>query len=626
MIETDSQRLLADIGSTYARFAIETAPNQLENVMALRCADYPDFFSAVRAYLDTLGDIWIHHAAVAISNPVDSDAVQMTNYHWHFSIEETRARLNLDTLLVVNDFTALAMALPYLKPEQRRQIGGGEADRSSVIGLVGPGTGLGVSALVPMDDGWLSLGAEGGHASFSPQDERELYLLQYAWKSFDHVSAERLVTGPGIELTYRALCERARKPAASIGAKEITRRGLRKACPICVETLDTFCGMLGTVAANVALTLGAHGGVYIGGSIPPRLGDYFDSSAFRQRFESKGRFSDFLAHIPTYVITSDTATFLGTSAILAAQLHKRARSGSIINKIRKLRATLTPSERLVADYALSQPHAMLTNPISEIAGSVRVSQPTVIRFCRTIGCVGLSDFKLKLAAGLTATIPVTHTQVTSSDSSQERGAKVFGNTASAILEASHQLDRVAIDQAVALLLKARRIEFFGVGNYGIVAQDAQYKFLRLGIATTAYTDTRLQLLAVNAMSAEDVLVVFSGNGKITELVEAVDKAVSKGAFVVAITEGQSPLAERATVAVEVDNMEDADIQIPMISRILHLLIIDTLAMGVAMSRSGSWPEEPGESTPVKAVVKSRRKAAKPKPNSARLKLHKPKKK
>lgn len=587
----DGPRLLADIGGTYARFALERAPHALEHVEALRCADYPDLVSAMRAYLDKAGNAAVRHAAVAIANPVEGDSVRMTNYHWQFSIEQTRVKLGFETLMVVNDFTALAMALPHLSADQRRQVGGGRPVEHSVMGLLGAGTGLGVSALIPANDGWVSLGTEGGHVSFSPQDARELHVLEYAWKLFDHVSAERLVSGAGLELIYRALAERAGTRPEAIAASEITRRGLQGDCPVCLETLDVFCAILGTVAANIAVTLGAFGGVYIGGRIVPSLGAYFDRSPFRARFEAKGRFSSYVGRIPTYVITSDTATFAGTSEILDAQLRKHSSGHSIVDRIRQMRGALTPSERRVADLVLAQPRSVLNDPIVEIARNAQVSQPTVIRFCRSMGCEGLSDFKLKLASGLTGTIPVTHIQVTGADSSLELGAKVLGNTASAVLQVRDQLNRESIDKAIELLIGARRIEFYGVGNYGIVAQDAQYKFLRFGVSTVAYTDPRLQLMAAGVLSDQDVVVVVSSSGRISELLEAVDRARASGAAVIAITASQSPLAKRATVTIIVDHSEDATTQIPMISRILHLLIIDILAVGVAMRRSGMAIEE-----------------------------------
>ena len=191
-------RLLADIGGTYARFALETEAGKFDHVASLRCADHDDFHAAISAYLATQPQARIEHAAVAIANPVAGDAVRMTNYHWQFSIEQLRQRLQLETLVVVNDFTALAMALPRLHADQRRQIGGGEIRPRSVIGLIGAGSGLGVSGLIPADDGWVALGTEGGHASFSPHDERELVILRHAWRKYPHVSFERRCRAPAL--------------------------------------------------------------------------------------------------------------------------------------------------------------------------------------------------------------------------------------------------------------------------------------------------------------------------------------------------------------------------------------------------------------------------------------------
>ncbi len=583
---SDGPRLLADIGSTYARFALENERGKFDHLSTVKCADYADFGSALRAYLDLVKDMSVRHAAVAISNPVEGDLVQMTNYHWQFSIENTRVECDLDTLLVVNDYTALAAGLPHLADDQRRQVGPGQAKARSVIGLLGAGTGLGVSGLIPTDDGWISLGSQGGHVSFSPADKRETLILEFAWAQFPHVSAERLISGSGIELIYRAINHLAGKKPESLAATEITNRGLNGQCRECAETLALFCGILGSAAGNLAVTLGAFGGIYIGGSIVPRLGTYFDASSFRRRFEDKGRFSDYVAHIPTFVITADNATFVGVAAILDAQLRKRGAGSSLLEQIRQSQSALPPAERRVANLVLARPRSILNDPIVEIARAADVSQPTVVRFCRSLGCDGLSDFKLRLASSLTGTIPVTHIQVTNDDSSLELGDKVLGNTASAILQMRDQINRTTIDKAIDALIKARRIEFFAVGNYGVVADDAQYKFLRFGLPTSAYTEPRLQLMAANVLTADDVVVVVSSTGRSTELNQAVEAALARSAKVIAITASQSPLAKRATVTIAVDHIEDVATQVPMISRVLYLLVIDILAVGVAM-RTGA---------------------------------------
>lgn len=587
MISFDSPRLIADIGGTYARFALETSRGKFASISSFLCADYSDFFSAVTAYLKTIAPIHVEHAAVAIANPVDGDLISMTNYHWQFSIEQMRVQLGFDTLVIVNDFTALAMAVPQLGAGDMRKIGGGDSSKQSVIGLLGSGSGLGVSGLIPAGDGWISLGSEGGHSSFSPRNEREIAVLRFAWKTFDHVSFERLLSGPGLELIYLALADYAGVPSKALSAPEITQHGLDKTDQVCVDTLDVFCSLLGTAAANLAVTLGALGGIYIGGGIVPRLGAYFDESPFRARFEEKGRFSAYLAAIPTYVITAEHATFIGASAILEAQLRtiKATPGSAILGQIRRARAELSPAELRVAEHILAHPRAALNDPIAEIAKAAQVSQPTVIRFCRSLGCEGLSDFKLRLASGLTGTVPVTHTQVTNDDSMLELGAKVLGNTASAILQVRSQLNREMIDRAIELLIRADRVEFFAVGHYGVVAQDAQFKFLRFGVSSGAYTDPRLQLLAASVLKPGDVAVIISSSGRLPELLELVEKVRERGAYVVAITASQSPLARKADAALIVDHVEDISTHLPMISRILHLLVIDILAVGVAMRRN-----------------------------------------
>jgi glucokinase len=503
--------------------------------------------------------------------------------------------------VVVNDFTALAMAVPRLVPHERRQVGSGTAREASVVGVIGPGTGLGVSGLIPSGDGgWVALGAEGGHATAAPRDERELAVLEYASKELQqgHVSFERLLSGSGLELIHRALSARDKVEAQPLTAPEITHRCLAGSDARCIEAIDVFCAMLGTAASDLAMTLGALGGIYIGGGIVPRLGAHFDRSPFRARFEDKGRLSDYLRAIPTFVITAETATLQGASAILEAQLRKlQSHAGSpILAQVARGREHLSPAERRVAEYVLAQPRTALNEPIADIAKAAQVSQPTVIRFCRSLGCEGLSDFKLRLASGLTGTMPVTHAQVTGDDSIAELGAKVLGNTASAILQVRDQLNRETLAHAIELLDGARRIEFHAAGQYSVVAQDAQFKFLRFGIASNAYCEPRLQTLAARALGPHDVAVVISSAGRVPELLEVADTARERGAKVVAITASQSPLARKADAALIVDHQEDADTQLPMVSRILHLLVIDILAVGVALRRSGAQAAPSAAST------------------------------
>ena len=591
----DGPRLLADIGGTNARFALEQGPGLIDSIRVLRCAEHAQFADAVEAYLNLIGRPTVLHAAIAIANPVQGDQIKMTNHDWAFSIEATRRRLNLDTLLIVNDFTALAMALPQLEPIHLSQIGGGKSSRGGVIGLVGAGTGLGVGGLIPTEGRWIALGSEGGHATFSPTDERELVVLRHCWKTWPHVSAERLISGPGIELIHQALTAHAAQPnvpgqgGAGLGTAEIVQHALRGTDPLCIETVDCFCGMLGTVAANVAVTLGTIGGLYIGGGVVPHLGDYFARSAFRTRFESKGRFATYLAQIPTSVITAPYPAFVGAAAILSEHLGG-GNTIPILERIRKVRTQFSPAEQKVADVILAHPRAVMNDPISEIARRAEVSQPTVIRFCRSLGCQGLADFKLKLASGVTGNVPVSHSQVHVGDSSLDVGVKVLDNTISAMLEVRDNLNPEALAGVIDALSQARKIDFYGFGSCGLVAADAQQKFFRLGIPSAALTDPQLQEIAAGMLQTGDVAVVISNSGRLRFLAPAVDAAMSSGATVIALAPANSQLARRAHFTLAVDHDEASAEHIPMVSRILLLMLIDMLAVGVSISRDSPFAE------------------------------------
>nr|AGU11986.1 Glucokinase [uncultured organism] len=319
----DGARLLADIGGTNARFALERGPGRIEGVATLPCAAYPRFADAVLAYLaGRIRDdgVQVRHAVIAIANPVDGDLVKMTNHCWEFSIAQARTELQLDTLLVVNDFAALAMSVPSLDASDLVKVGGGARVADGVIGLVGAGTGLGVAGLIPAGGRWTVLQSEGGHVAFSPSDRREQAILDFCWQRWQHVSAERLVSGPGLSLIHEALAahKNLREPVRD--AADIVERALDGGDALCAEVLDTFCGMLGTVAANVAVTLCARGGIYIGGGVVPRLGEWFARSPFRARFENKGRFSSYTARIPCFVIHAPCPALAGAAAMLAQHL------------------------------------------------------------------------------------------------------------------------------------------------------------------------------------------------------------------------------------------------------------------------------------------------------------------
>jgi glucokinase len=591
----DGPRLLADIGATHARFALESAPGVLRNVAVLLCDDYPGIVPLLNAYLAQTGGVRISHAAFALANPISGDFIRMTNRDWQFSTDEVRRTLGLTTLLIVNDFTALAMALPGFKPDELLQIGEGKPQPHAVAGVLGPGTGLGVSGVIPTVDGFVTLGSEGGHVNFAPADEREFAILQYAWREWQHVSNERLISGPGMEIIYRALAQRNGVDAPARNAADIVSGALEQNDPLCLEVLECFAGMLGGAAANLAVTLGAFGGIFIGGGIVPRVAQWFATSPFRARFEAKGRFSDYLAQIPTYVIMTPNPALYGVASILSEHLRGRTGANTLMERVQHLQHELSPAEQRVATLVLEHPRKVLSEPIAEIARLADVSQPTVIRFCRSLGFSGLADFKLKFAGSLTGTIPVRHSQVRMTDSTHDLSAKVIDNTVSAILKFRDQLDVHSIDRAIEILRKAKRIEFYAMGNSRVVALDGQHKFFRFRIPTSSYGDSHLFSLAAELLGPGDVVIAISTTGQLPELLTAVETARAAGADVIAITSSKSALARKASICLAVDHSEDSTTFLSMISRILQLLLIDIMAVGISLGQENGGENGEGDS-------------------------------
>jgi glucokinase len=309
--------LVGDIGGTNARFGLVSPDGTLLHSRVLADADYPGIGEAIEAYLGDRGGLpRPRRGAIAIASPVAGDEVRMTNHPWAFSISGLRERLGFARLAVINDFTAQALALPHLKDGDRTTVGGGKAEAGSPIGVLGPGSGLGVSGLIPAGKKWIPLTGEGGHSTMCPYTDREGAVLGAMRRHFDHVSAERVMSGPGLVNLYNALCEVDGVPAQQFTAAQISDEATAKGDSRCGEATEMFCAMLGTVAGNLALTLGARGGIYIAGGIVPRLGERFVASQFRERFEAKGRFREYLAAIPTHVVTHNLPAFLGCAAAL----------------------------------------------------------------------------------------------------------------------------------------------------------------------------------------------------------------------------------------------------------------------------------------------------------------------
>jgi glucokinase len=316
--------LVGDIGATNARFALVMASGEIERAEILAVRDFPTIEDAIDAYLCGGAPLPNYTrpraAAIAVAGPITGDRVALTNHPWSFSTEGLRGHLGLERLQVVNDFSAIACAAPYLDAADCIAVGGGRIAGDMPIGVLGPGTGLGVGGLVPLGGRWRALSGEGGHVTMAPANDREGAVLTHLRRRFDHVSAERAgLSGQGLVNLYSALAELDGATPRAYTPPQITDPETGRHDRHCREAVELFCLMLGTVAADLALTLGARGGIFIAGGIVPELGDLFTASGFRQRFESKGRMQPFLAAIPTFVITREMPAFVGLRALLAGQ-------------------------------------------------------------------------------------------------------------------------------------------------------------------------------------------------------------------------------------------------------------------------------------------------------------------
>jgi len=321
--------LVADVGGTNARFGwLAHAGAAVADVQVLPVREHGSPLSAVQAYL-ALQQARLASAyqaprrlAFALATSVGGDRLELTNAHWSFSRSELQQQLGLSSLLVLNDFEALALSLPRLSAAQLRQWGGvgGLPGGQGALAVIGPGTGLGVAGVLPSRHGWMALPGEGGHMTLSPADAFESELLAHVRTEFAHVSAERLLSGIGLPFLHQAVCVVSGVAGAPVlTAEQIVERGLSSADSVCERSLASFCALLGGFAGNVALALGARGGVYIGGGIVPRLGEYFFASQFRERFEAKGRFRAYLQDIPVALITDTLAALSGAALALEQQ-------------------------------------------------------------------------------------------------------------------------------------------------------------------------------------------------------------------------------------------------------------------------------------------------------------------
>jgi len=304
-------RVIGDIGGTNARFAI-AENGKYRELRHVAVSEYATLQEALSEYLHALpGGVRPTSVALAVAGPVSSGKVELTNLNWSFSIAALQAELGLSQLVVINDFAATAIAVPYLPEAHRYNVGPAPTEAVGPLGIIGPGTGLGVSALVPYSGKWVLVPSEGGHSTMPAATSDEERILDHLRRRWRHVSAERVLSGAGLVNLYDALCAIEGKNPDALSPAEVTDRAMQGSDATCVETFNVFCSMLGTVAGNLALTLGATGGIYVAGGILLRFKEAFAASPFRQRFEDKGRFRDYLRRIPTYLILEESPALLG---------------------------------------------------------------------------------------------------------------------------------------------------------------------------------------------------------------------------------------------------------------------------------------------------------------------------
>ncbi len=328
--------LVADIGGTHARFAVWTGA-ELLTLRTLRCADHATLQAALQAYRQQVcavgtGLPWPRNAALAVAHTPGGDAVRMTNHPWAFSQAALQAAMDWQRLLVLNDFTALALGLPHVSAGQLRQVGGPPQPQGpdwpmlptgAVLGVVGPGTGLGVSVLWrTASGGWQALPGEGGHATWAATTPRERRVFDALQARYGHVSVERVASGPGLAEVYGILAAPAPAPVAT--PAQVVELALQGSHPPATEALQMFCAALGSLAGNLALTLGARHGVLVGGGVVPRLGAWFGQSAFRAAFEHKGRYQPWLAQVPVWVVQAEVSPALRGAAVALEQVQAQA--------------------------------------------------------------------------------------------------------------------------------------------------------------------------------------------------------------------------------------------------------------------------------------------------------------
>jgi glucokinase len=307
--------LVGDIGGTNARFGwYGRDGHQITRTATYACRDHDSIEDAIALYLNSANVDAPARFALGVASPITGDVVKMTNHHWVISVPSLKSRFRVGDGVLINDFVALASAVPALRAEHLRPLGPRIAGTRAPIGVLGPGTGLGVASLVPVGESdYLPIAGEGGHVTLAASTVREADVLAALREHYSHASAERAVSGPGLQAIYESLLLVDKQTKPQLSPEQIGRLAIEQKDRYCVEAVELLTSFLGNVAGNLALTLGAFGGIFIGGGIVAKLGTAFDERLFREKFEDKGRFASYLQRIPTQLITHDAPALLGAA-------------------------------------------------------------------------------------------------------------------------------------------------------------------------------------------------------------------------------------------------------------------------------------------------------------------------
>ncbi|CEI58783.1 glucokinase [Candidatus Portiera aleyrodidarum] len=310
--------LVGDIGGTNVRLALVSSNNfNLYKIKKFKCINYVDINEVIKKYISLVDCEYPKKACLAFACPINYNLIKMTNNSWKIKKYELKNKMKLKKLKIINDFTAIALGLPHIQTKDLYKIGYGKNYNNSNKIVIGPGTGLGLAGLIPNKNFWIPISGEGGHISFAPMDKFEIYILKWFKKIYNRVSIERILCGQGILDLYNAHVNyfKSYKKIFNTPA-EITNAALNKEDHLAYKTIMRFCKILGSVTGDIALTLGAKGGVYLCGGILPRIKKILETSEFRNSFYNKGRMSFYNKEISTWLVKSKWIGLLGAAEAL----------------------------------------------------------------------------------------------------------------------------------------------------------------------------------------------------------------------------------------------------------------------------------------------------------------------